>query len=48
VDKAKWIGMGISIGIVFGVAIHNIGVGALIGIALGAGIGAVKARREGR
>jgi hypothetical protein len=48
VDKAKWIGMGISIGIVFGVAIHNIGVGMLIGIALGAGIGAVKARREGR
>ena len=47
-DKVKWIGMGISIGIVFGVAIHNIGVGMLFGIALGVGIGAVRARREGR
>jgi hypothetical protein len=48
VDKTKWIGMGISIGIVFGAAIHNIGVGMLFGIALGAGIAAVKARSEGR
>ena len=47
VDKAKWIGVGISLGLVFGLVIHEIGIGIIFGVALGAGIAAIMARREG-
>ncbi len=41
-DRAKWIGVGIALGIAFGFLIHNVGFGILLGVALGAGIAAVK------
>jgi hypothetical protein len=47
VDR-KWIGVGLALGLVFGVALHNIAVGIGVGLAAGALIGVARARREGR
>jgi len=47
VDR-KWIGIGLALGVVFGVALHNIALGIGIGLAAGALIGVARARREGR
>ena len=44
----KWIGVGLALGLVFGVALHNIAVGIGVGLAAGALIGVARARREGR
>ncbi len=44
----KWIGIGLALGVVFGVALHNIALGIGIGLAAGALIGVARARREGR
>ena len=47
VDKAKWIGVGVSLGIIFGAVTHDIGIGIIFGVALGVGIAAFMARRKG-
>ena len=44
--KAKCIGIGLALGLIFGVALHSYGLGILIGIAIGLGIYAVRRRRQ--
>ena len=46
-DKSKCIGIGLALGIVFGVAFHSCGLGIGIGIAIGLGIWFVQRRRGG-
>jgi hypothetical protein len=43
----KAIGIGLALGLVFGVAIHNFALGILIGVAIGGGV-AANAKRKGR
>jgi len=47
VTKAKCIGIGLALGLIFGVALHSYGLGILIGVAIGLGICAVQRRRQG-
>ena len=42
--KATFIGIGLSLGIIFGAATDNVGLGIALGLALGAGIGTNSAR----
>jgi hypothetical protein len=46
-DRNKAIGIGISLGLVFGIAMHDVGLGLLLGVAFGAGLAAYYARRSG-
>jgi hypothetical protein len=46
-DTAKCIGIGLALGIVFGVALHSYGLGILIGLAIGGLICLVQRRRRG-
>jgi hypothetical protein len=48
VDTAKCIGIGLALGIVFGVALHSYGLGILIGLALGGLICLAQRRRRTR
>jgi len=41
-DRTKWIGAGIAVGILLGIAIHDIAIGILLGVAFGAAIAAVR------
>jgi hypothetical protein len=34
-DKAKCIGIGLALGLVFGLALHSYGLGIIIGVAIG-------------
>jgi hypothetical protein len=43
-DRAKWIGAGTAMGIVFGAMIHDVGLGMLLGVALGGLAAVIKAR----
>ena len=45
-DKAKCIGIGLALGLIFGVALHSYGLGILIGLAIGGGIWLVQKRRR--
>jgi hypothetical protein len=45
-DSAKCIGIGLALGIMFGVALHSYGLGILIGLTIGALICFVQARRR--
>jgi hypothetical protein len=47
VDTAKCIGIGLALGLVFGVALHSYGLGIIIGVAIGLGICFVRAKRAG-
>ena len=44
--KAKCIGIGLALGLIFGVALHSYGLGILMGIAVGLGIYALQRRRQ--
>lgn len=46
-EGTSYIGVGIAIGLAFGVAIKNIGVGLALGLAIGAGINSVKSKKGG-
>ena len=37
--KARFIGIGLTLGIIFGAATDNVGLGIVLGLVLGAGIG---------
>ena len=45
-DKAKCIGIGLALGLIFGVALHSYGFGILIGLAIGGGIYLIQRRRQ--
>lgn len=45
-NRAKWIGAGLAVGIAFGAMIHDVGLGMLFGTAAGALVAFVKARSE--
>ena len=47
VTKSKCIGIGLALGLIFGVATHSYGFGILIGLAIGGGIWFVQQRRQG-
>ncbi len=47
VDTKTCIGIGLALGIVFGVALHSYAFGILIGIVISAGLCLVRARRQG-
>jgi hypothetical protein len=38
VDTKKAIGLGLAVGVIFGVALHNFALGLVIGVALGIGL----------
>jgi hypothetical protein len=42
--QSKFIGIGLTLGIVFGAAVDNVGLGIALGLALGAAIGTNSAR----
>jgi hypothetical protein len=44
----KYIGLGIALGVVFGVATDHLGLGLALGIVFGTAIAAAKGRRDGR
>ena len=46
-DKAKCIGIGLALGLIFGVALHSYGLGILIGLAIGGGLCLIQRRRQG-
>jgi hypothetical protein len=46
-DKAKCIGIGLALGLIFGVALHSYGLGILIGLAIGGGLCLIQRRRRG-
>jgi hypothetical protein len=46
-DTAKCIGIGLALGLVFGVALHSYGLGIIIGVAIGALICLFQRRRQG-
>jgi hypothetical protein len=48
VTKSKCIGIGLALGLIFGVATHSYGLGILIGLAIGGGIWLVQERRQGQ
>ena len=47
VNKSKCIGIGLALGLIFGVALHSYGLGILIGLAIGGLICVVQRRRSG-
>jgi hypothetical protein len=47
VDTAKCIGIGLALGLIFGVALHSYGLGVIIGVAIGALICLIQRRRQG-
>jgi hypothetical protein len=46
VDTAKCIGIGLALGLVFGVALHSYGLGIIIGVAIGGLICLFQRRRR--
>ena len=46
-DSKTCIGIGVALGIVFGVTLHSYALGILVGIVIGAGLCLVRARRQG-
>jgi hypothetical protein len=47
VNKSKCIGIGLALGLIFGVALHSYGLGMLIGLAIGGGLCLMQRRRQG-
>ena len=43
---ASYLGIGISLGLIFGIAIKNIGFGLAIGVAIGAGVDSQKSYKK--